>query len=153
MKIIKIVLIAFAVIILVLQFVPNQLPDNSDNLENDLIAGGAVHPEVANILKTSCYDCHSRQVNYPWYSYVAPVSWLVRKDVEEGVEELDFSAWNTYNKRKLVKILDEIKEEVEEDKMPLPIYTFIHGQAKLDQQQKELIRDWVDEETNLIMGE
>jgi len=109
--------------------------------------------EVMAILKTSCYDCHSNQTNYRWYSYVAPISWQIAKDVVKGREALNFSEWNTLNKRKLVRKLADIKEQLNKDVMPMKIYTFIHSDTKLNPSQKLLITDWTELETKNIMGQ
>ena len=153
MKIWKIIAGIFLLALIVIQFIPNELPPNNKLLDNDLIANAGVDPEVGNLLQASCYDCHSSQVNYPWYSYVAPVSWLVRKDVLEGTEELNFSEWNNYSKRRMIKKLDEIKEEVADGKMPLKIYTAIHRNAVLDDDQVTMISDWVDQYSLSLLEE
>ncbi len=71
-------------------------------------------PEVQRILRKSCYDCHSNETRWPWYAYVAPVSWLVVHDVKEGRDELNFSSWEELSpqrkKRRAEKAIDEIEE-------------------------------------------
>lgn len=98
---------------------------------------------IAGILRTSCYDCHSNETNWPWYSYVAPVSFLVVDDVEKGRKHLNFSEWDKYDGSKRQKILEEIIEEIEKENMPLTSYTFTHPSAKLDPYRINLIKDWV----------
>ena len=100
--------------------------------------------EVKTILKNSCYDCHSNQTNWPFYSYIAPVSWLVSRDVNKGRNNLNFSEWNNLSIEKINKIKDEIAEEISEDEMPLPIYVFIHSDASLSNEQKLVIKNWAD---------
>ena len=99
--------------------------------------------EVAEILKTSCYDCHSNETNYPWYSNVAPISWWVGDHIKEGREELNFSAWGTFSEKRKKKKLHEIEEEVEEGEMPLSSYTLTHSDADLSDDQKEVLISWV----------
>lgn len=96
--------------------------------------------EVKTILKRSCYDCHSNEVNWPWYGYVAPVSWLVAHDVKEGREELNFSEWNKHASDEEMK--DEIVEEISEGEMPLPIYLITHQNASVSQQELATLRQW-----------
>ena len=98
--------------------------------------------EVMAVFKVSCYDCHSNQTKWPFYSYVAPVSWLVAHDVEEGRDELNFSEWQTLSEKRKQKKIEEIFEETSEDEMPLPIYLFMHSDAKLSDRQKEIIKKW-----------
>ncbi len=141
----KKIVIAIVILLVVIQFFPVNLPEvNTDN-PGDLLKNADVPEEVAEILKTSCYDCHSNETVYPWYSHVAPISYLVKRDVEKGREELNFSEWTKLKKSKKLKKLDEVGEEVQEGEMPMWIYTLIHSHAKLTDKQKELIVNWADE--------
>jgi hypothetical protein len=97
--------------------------------------------EVKSILKRSCYDCHSNEVDWPWYSYVAPVSWLVAYDVKEGREELNFSEWNQYSGDPEMK--EEIVEEVAEGEMPIPIYLAMHPGAAISESELARLKQWV----------
>lgn len=101
--------------------------------------------EVGNILQSSCYDCHSNNTNYPWYINIQPLGWWLNHHVNEGKEELNFSEFESYSlKRKLHK-LKEIKEQIEEDEMPMNSYTIMHSAAKLGPEQKELLIKWSEE--------
>lgn len=99
-------------------------------------------PQVKEILRKSCYDCHSNETNWPWYSHVAPLSWLIANDVEEGRKHLNFSEWEKYTIRKKEELKNEIWEEVRDDKMPMVIYTYSHPSARLDITQKNVIKNW-----------
>ncbi|RLD69926.1 MAG: cytochrome C, partial [Bacteroidetes bacterium] len=92
-----------------------------------------------------CYDCHSNETNYPWYSYVAPVSWLVGKDIREGREELNFSEWESLSKIDKAKHLDNIIDEVSDGDMPMNIYTIIHTDAKLSSEEIEQLANWAED--------
>lgn len=150
-KIVTLSSIIIALAAVGIQFIPNNLPEIKQDNPNDLLLSGVVSEEVTSILKSSCYDCHSNQTKLPWYSHVAPVSWLVAKDVNEGREELNFSEWTSYSKRKLIKKLEEMGEEVEEGEMPLGIYTVMHGNAKLSTEQRKLLVDWTRQESKRIL--
>ena len=139
------------VILVVLQFIPAKLPPNSSVPENIQVQNAS--NEVMIILKTSCFDCHSNQTDYRWYAHIKPVAWLIARDVSKGREALNFSEWNTYEKRKLIRKLGGIKEEVIKKEMPMKIYTLMHPDAKLNQAQMLLITDWTDQETKKIMGQ
>ena len=102
----------------------------------------AAPPEVRAILERSCYDCHSRDTRWPWYAYVAPVSWLLVRDVHEGREFLDFTAWDTYSETKRRKLLHETWEEVEEGEMPPWMYLPMHPEARLSDADREQLRNW-----------
>jgi len=138
----KYILIAFLALVILIQFIPVAIPENTDDLSNDLIQTQNIPAEVADILSQSCYDCHSSNTVYPWYSHVAPVSWLVIRDVNNGREELNFSEWKSLSKRKQLKTLNNIAEEVESKEMPMPIYTIIHSDAILDEGAINLVVNW-----------
>ena len=133
----KKIFIVFIVIIGGIQFIPVERT-------NPPISWDISAPEsVASILRTSCYDCHSNETSWPWYSYVAPVSFMVAGDVEDGRKRLNFSEWDKYDGSKRQELLEEIIEEVEKENMPLTAYTFTHPSAKLDPYRINLIKNWV----------
>ncbi len=138
--------------LIVVQFFSADLPPQEPKPSTDLIGSNEVPEAIASLLKTSCYDCHSVESRYPWYSHVAPVSWLVAKDVREGREELNFSDWTTLARRKKVSRLEDIKEVVVEEHMPLPIYLVIHWDAKLSDEQRKQIADWADSYQDQILN-
>jgi hypothetical protein len=99
-------------------------------------------PEVREILRRACYDCHSHETRWPWYGYVAPVSWLLAYDIEHAQEHVDFSAWNRYDEKKRRNKLEEIQEEVEGDKMPPWFYRPLHPEADLSEAERHALRQW-----------
>lgn len=119
----------------------------------DLIENNQIPQEVSTLLQTSCYDCHSNQTVYPWYSYIYPVSDFLYKHVEEGREELNFSEWETMKKRTRIRKLNDIAEEIEDGKMPLKSYERLHPSASLTEGQKERIMDWTKSFGEAILGE
>ena len=153
MKILKITIWLVLAIFVILQFIPNTYPEVIKSNQNDLIQTGMVPGDIEQILRTSCYDCHSNETKYPWYSYVAPVSWLVVRDVKKGRGDLNFSDWDSLKSRDKIKILDEIAEEVNDGNMPMPIYTILHGDASLDDGQRQLMVKWTEDMTNDILGD
>jgi hypothetical protein len=151
-KVIKFVLLGLIVVFVLIQFVPNKIPDNSTDLANDLIQTEEVPLQVQVILKKACYDCHSNQTKFPWYTKVAPSSWLVAKDVREGREEMNLSEWSKLSKRKKIRALSNIAEEVEKRKMPMEIYTVIHRNAILTDEEIKTIIDWTDAMSVNLLG-
>lgn len=128
--------IAVVVVLIAIQFVP--LDTTNPPVAQDI----ATSPEVKAILRRACYDCHSNETVWPWYSRIAPVSWLIVRDVREGREELNFSTWNRYSTQEQVKKLKESWEEVEEGKMPLWFYLPVHRDARLSAEDRALLRQW-----------
>ena len=92
--------------------------------------------EIANTLKIACYDCHSNQSAYPWYTNIAPISWWVKHHINEGTEHLNFSEWGTYTEKRKNHKLEECVEMIEEGEMPMASYTWMHQEAKLTKEQK-----------------
>lgn len=137
----RIAVIVLAVVVVAIQVVP---VDRS----NPPVTGEVqAPPEVMDVLRTSCYDCHSHETRWPWYAYVAPVSWLVAEDVEHGREHVNFSTWAQDDAEDRAEHLEEIWEEVEEGKMPLKKYLVVHGEARLTDAQREVLRAWTSAST------
>jgi len=100
-------------------------------------------PDVKAVLRRACYDCHSNETVWPWYSYVAPVSWLVADDVNHGRQHLNFSMWNRVKPEHLQKLMHDAWWEVEHDEMPLWYYLPMHPAARLSDADKALLRSWM----------
>jgi len=138
-------LIYFLVIVFVaIQFYPRK-NNNVSKIKSEyaLSISENTSDSVLQIIKTSCYDCHSNNSVYPWYTNIQPFSWWINHHIYEGKESLNFDEWGTYTLKERNHILHEIEEQIEEGEMPLESYTWIHKNAVLNKQQKELIYDWV----------
>lgn len=98
--------------------------------------------EVSQILINACYDCHSNEVKYPKYAYVAPISWSIKHHVNEGRERVNFSVWSTYNNDQKNHIIDDILETVESKEMPLKGYLPMHPEANLTDAQRKIFNDY-----------
>jgi hypothetical protein len=109
---------------------------------HDIEAAVEVPIAVGAIFDRACNDCHSNQTVWPWYSSIAPVSWLVIHHVNEGRRELNFSEWSSYKGKKLGKLRKEICEEVSEGEMPGFVYTLIHPEAKLTDSDIQEVCRW-----------
>lgn len=130
------ILIAVAVVAVAMQLVP--LDRSNPPVQEEIQAP----PQVMQILRTSCYDCHSNQTTWPWYSWVAPISYLVVYDVHEGRDELNFTEWNRYDPTRREKKIREVAEEVGEGKMPLPIYLLTHRGAAMTEESRRTLEEW-----------
>jgi len=146
-KIIKpIALVLLAALIIIQFFKPERNLSSSETIAaNDISKLYPVPQEVASILKTSCYDCHSNNTHYPWYSNFQPVAWWLADHVKEGKGELNFSEFASYRIGNQYRKLEKMNSEVKEGEMPLESYTFIHGDAKLNPAQKEKLMSWASE--------
>lgn len=153
MKVWHFIVIATVLIIIGIQFVPVDLPPVEQDNPGDLLGSGIVDGEVADLLQTACYNCHSNTTQYPWYSHVAPVSWLVAEDVRVAREEVNFSTWADYELMDQLAILDDIYSNVEEAHMPLPMYITMHAEADLDNAQRQKIVDWAEATMDILAEE
>jgi hypothetical protein len=116
----------------------------------DLLASNAPPAEVAALLRAACYDCHSFETKWPWYSRVAPMSWLVADHVNEGRERLNFSNWPHDDPQRAAKRWNRISDEVGSGDMPLPSYAWIHPQARLPAGQREFLVTWAEQEARRL---
>jgi hypothetical protein len=107
-------------------------------VQSDLTAD----PEVKSLLRRSCYNCHSNETVWPWYSRVAPASWLIASDVNEGRRNLNFSEWASYSDPIQSRKLADIAEETREGEMPPWYYTLAHSDAKLSPSERDRIQAW-----------
>ncbi len=110
---------------------------------NDISSVMTVEDNVLVILKRSCYDCHSDHTNYPWYSEIQPLAMWHGQHIKEGKAELNFSQFATYRAKKKDHKLEEIAEQIEKNEMPLKSYTLMHTDAKLSDEERALLIDWV----------
>jgi Haem-binding domain len=101
-----------------------------------------VPPPVQNVLERGCRDCHSNDTRWPWYSNVAPVSWLVIDDVNHGRRHFNYSDWAQYDEDKIPKLLKDICELTRKQEMPLPIYLWLHPGARLSDRDIATLCDW-----------
>jgi RNA polymerase subunit RPABC4/transcription elongation factor Spt4 len=107
-----------------------------------LLVGAEVHPAVAQIVERSCQNCHSEKTTWPWYSYVAPVSWLIESDVSKARGHMNLSVWGQYTIEKREEILGDLAAAVRSRQMPPPRYTLMHSSAKLSEAESEQIYRW-----------
>ena len=120
---------------------------------NASIDGLKLPAEVTAILKRSCVDCHSSQTAWPWYSYVAPVSWLVERDVRRGRDHMNLSEWQQYPSQQRQKLLADIASAVKNGEMPLLQYTLVHQQARLSDAERDLVYQWARRERRRLRAE
>ncbi len=153
-KIIKKILIIGSVIFLLIQLYQ---PARNLAYEQDLTANFTkvytVPENVKTILRTSCYDCHSNNTNYPWYSYIQPVRMVMESHINEGKENLNFNEWGNYSSRKQNNKLDRIVKQIKSDEMPLSSYTLIHRNAILTPTQKKEVINWIQKITDSLSSE
>lgn len=140
----KKILLAFLVILVILQFFRIDTVNPVIEEEKDFITITQPTDELKTILKNACYDCHSHTTVYPWYAQIAPVSWWLKHHIDEGREELNFSKWSDYSTKKADHKLEECAEMVEDGAMPLNSYTWTHGEASLNAEQRKALAEFFE---------
>ena len=132
----KNIFIFLVFLFLAIQFIRIDKTTEPINPTTDFIPVTSANSDITGILKTSCYDCHSNQPTYPWYTNIAPVSWWIKHHIDEGSHHLNFSIWGTYSEKRKNHKLKECIEMIEEGEMPMSSYTLTHREAKLTDAQK-----------------
>jgi hypothetical protein len=122
--------------LLVIQAIP--VPRTNPPVQMDMPAP----PEVKAILRTSCYDCHSNETVWPWYSRVAPVSWLVYRDTRAGRRRLNFSTWNNYSADQQAVLLAGSMRRIRNGRMPPWFYTIKHTDGKITPDKLAVLEAW-----------
>ena len=132
------VAIALGAFLIVAQFIPVRLA-------NPPAAGELVSPpNIKTILRENCYDCHSDQTRWPWYRHVAPISWLIVRDVQRGRKELNFSGWADYYPATRRRKLQWIGRAVREKAMPPLLYRVTHPKTGLDAHDRMVLELWIE---------
>jgi Haem-binding domain len=131
-------LLPVATVVLAMQAV--RYPSTNPQVERDLVAP----PDVKAALHGACYDCHSNETAWPWYTAVAPASWIIHRDVDEGRKRLNFSSWGDYadDPGTLSQKLDEIAKAVAAGDMAPWYYRMLHPDARLSETQRESLVRW-----------
>ena len=136
-------LLVFLLVMLVIIQLFHPARNRSQGIQSNNIS--EVYPvpvNVKSILDKACADCHSNNTNYPWYSKIQPVDWWLTGHINDGKRELNFDEFATYELRRQYHKLEEIGKTVKEAEMPLDSYTWIHRNAILSDEEKNLLIDW-----------
>ena len=149
MKPARIVLIVIAIFAAIQLYRPAKTNPRVDPAKT-LAANTEMPPDVKQIIDHSCTDCHTGNTVWPKYSYVAPVSWMVVDDVNEGRRHLNFSDWGSYSVERQQRKLSSICDEVKDGGMPLRQYTWMHHGTALNQQQRDAVCAWTRAEQQRI---
>lgn len=136
------IILTLVIALIVIQAIQSEKNEGEIYTESHIAKVVSVPPEVNKLLKNACYDCHSNHTTYPWYSNVQPLAWWLDNHVQEGKDELNFSAFKQYSLKRQKHKLDEIAEIVREKEMPLFSYTLAHSSARLNPDEIELLAMW-----------
>jgi|CXWL01.1.fsa_nt_gi hypothetical protein len=149
-KIVRISGFGLLLTLIAVQFVRS--PRNTGVAEgpSSIVATHQVPAEVRGILSRACYDCHSNSTKYPWYAAVQPAGWWLNRHVTQGRAELNLSEFAAYSRKRAVRKLNQMADEVRERHMPLKSYRLLHGEAKLTDADIALVSNWAEDLANAI---
>lgn len=133
-----------AAVFLGLQAIPVERGNPPVDPARTIFATEALPAKVEMVLRRSCADCHSNQTRWPWYSYVAPMSWIVAHDVHAARRQMNFSEWAGYSEKKREERLNGICEQVVNGDMPEGKYALIHRRARVTEDERAAICQWVE---------
>ena len=143
MKVLKITGVLLFIVFVGIQFIPTTRNESNKVLRTDFIKTYNPPENISELLRTSCYDCHSNNTNYPWYNKVQPISWFLEGHIEEAKEELNFSEFGNYSNRKKKNKLKSIISEINDDEMPLSSYLIMHENARISDSNKLVLEKWL----------
>lgn len=134
-------------LILLILFIGVQFIPKDDNRQlriskYDIRSLYIIPDNTLKIIEKSCFDCHSNNTDYPWYSKIQPVRYFLDNHISEGKSMLNFSEFGNYSERRKRNKIRSIISQIQEDKMPISTYTIIHREADLSNQDKKIVIDW-----------
>jgi len=143
LKVLKIIAWIALGALVVIQFFPTDKNESYTIPETDFVLVNKVPSEIENQLMQSCYDCHSNNTVYPWYSKIQPAAWFLEDHIKEGKAELNFNEWDNYSDRRKKSKLRSIIKQMENGEMPLDSYTLIHRDAIFSKEEKETVLNYM----------
>lgn len=120
-----------------IQFIPVPINQSDEILKTDFFQIVEAPLNIQQVVKASCYDCHSNNTNYPWYGRVRPFAWFLQKHIREGKEDLNFSDFQDYSGRMKREKIRSMISQVRDGEMPLQEYLWMHPEAKLSEKETE----------------
>lgn len=135
--------ILLLIVLIGIQFIQPVRNKSGQTLPVDIVHTFSFPDNVQAVFKLACYDCHSNNTRYPWYTNIQPVGWLLANHIRDGKVDLNFSEFGSYSPRRQMSKLRSIENSIMDGSMPLSSYTLIHNDARLGKDDKALILDWV----------
>jgi hypothetical protein len=145
MRLVKSTLLVSGIVIIALQFIRPVQNKSSLVLTTDISKVITIPDTVLTLLKNACYDCHSNNTDYPWYSDIQPMGWLMAYHIKQAKNQLNFSEFGSYSQRRQLSKLGGITNSIKDDIMPLKSYTIMHKNAQLSKDEKSLLINWAEQ--------
>lgn len=142
-KIIFAILLLILIVFITIQFIQPVRNTSGQLLPADISNIYKIPQDVSALIKNSCYDCHSNNTVYPWYSNIQPVGWLLETDIKNGKAKLNFSEFGSLSSRRQISKLRNIEKRIKDGTMPIKVYQIMHPNAQLNDEEKQLLSDWI----------
>jgi hypothetical protein len=152
-KILVIIIASLLLIFIVIQFFPPKKNDNLINPQNDIVFKLEIPTAVKKKIVEACYDCHSDKTVYPIYNRIAPVSWMMAKDIRDAKAKLNYSEWASYDRKTQIKLLSKICDELKAGEMPLKRYVIMHSKAVINPDELNAICNWTEKASEQVMNQ
>jgi hypothetical protein len=143
-------MLSIGTVLIGIQFFRPALNKSNQVFDTDISKIVTTSYSVQALLKNDCYDCHSNNTKYPWYSNIQPVRWLMAKHIQQGKEELNFSEFGSYSPRRQLSKLTGIANSIRDDIMPLSSYKLMHKNTILSINEKELLIKWAQQASDSL---
>jgi len=143
-KLFKKIFLVFFILFIIAQFFQPEKNNGVADTPTDVTHYVTVPADVMQVLRTSCYDCHSNKTQYPWYSQITPGNFWLANHISDGKKVLNFSEFGSLSQRKMRSKLSSVAEQVQKREMPLQSYLFIHRNARLSDSQIKMVTNWAD---------
>ncbi len=143
MKIVKIIAVILLVGFVGIQFISTDRNESNGTPETDFMLVNKVPNGIKKKLQVSCYDCHSNNTHYPWYSKIQPGAWFMKNHIKNGKKELNFNEWDSLSNRRKKSKLKSLISQIKDNEMPLGSYTLIHRNAIFSEAEKQEIIQWI----------
>ena len=141
----KKILLTLIAVFIIIQFIKPDKNQSVADTPNDIFAHYQAPDSTRQLIRTACYNCHSNNTVYPWYSEVQPVAWWLSNHIKDAKAELNFSEFASYLPKKADHKLEEVVEMVKEGDMPLKSYSLVHKDSRLTDAQRVEITTWADQ--------
>jgi cytochrome c len=115
---------------------------NSHAMKAPILSGAEIDPETLGLIQRACQNCHSLNTELPLYGRIAPMSWLMERDVHQARGQMNLSQWQEYSAEDRVMLLSEVGSAVKNHEMPVQRYLLLHSEARLSDQEREQIYQW-----------
>jgi len=153
MNLLKKIITASGLVFIAIQFIQPAHNKSRQALPADFAKIYQIPANLQGILQNACYDCHSNNTSYPWYSNIQPMAWMMARHIKNGKEALNFSDFGINSTRKQISKLKGIANQVKDDEMPISSYKAMHKKANLTRLEKFLIIDWMNKKADTLLIE